>query len=343
MLASACGSEADSSDAGSAPAAPTTSTSATAATTSTAGTAGSETPSSTAGRDGAGETRVLPSFYGDVEVPVAPQRVVAVSYDTPWQLQAVGVRPVAVQDYGKWVTEFSADQQEFVEGVATVGAYGDLNLEAVAAARPDLIVGDGYEIDEPTYELLSAIAPTFIAGSDIRGDWKSISSQIADAAGAGDAVGKLRDEYDSTLARLRAQYADELARNWAHFSLGDNPSDFSVQYPTGTTGALLFTELGATLAPSVPEGSPESGYESISTEKIADVLGGADVLVHFLNADGSPNPAIQAVIDMPVFATLPAAVAGHVYGMTTSVTDYATAIRYLEELEATALEPLAAG
>ncbi|MFI2591563.1 ABC transporter substrate-binding protein, partial [Rhodococcus erythropolis] len=53
------------------------------------------------------DVRTVASAYGDIEVPVSPQRVVAASYDTPWQLMSLGVKPAAVQDYGKWISEFT--------------------------------------------------------------------------------------------------------------------------------------------------------------------------------------------------------------------------------------------
>lgn len=284
-------------------------------------------------------TRTIATAYGDVEVPVAPQRVVAVSYDTPWQLMAVGVTPVAVQDYGQWISEFTAEQQAFVDGIPTIGAFGEPNLEAIAAADPDLIVGDAYEIDESLYDQLSAIAPTAIIGGDDRGDWKAISAGIADAAGAGDAVAAARATYESELARIRSTYADALALPWAHVSLGNNEAEFSVQFPTGIVGSMLFTELGATWAPSLPDDQPEAGYESYSFEQLGPFLADAQVVVHPLNADGSTNAAVQAVLDSPFF-TPPAKAAGHVFGNPVMVTDYVTATAYIHDIESTILQHL---
>lgn len=307
-----------------------------------------DAPSTTAAADGVSTTaaaadgddvRTVSTAYGEVEVPTAPQRVVAVSYDTPWQLQAVGVRPVAVQDYGRWIDEFSAAQQDFVAGLPTIGSFGELNLEAIAAADPDLIVGDFAEIDESLYEQLSAIAPTAIAGGDARGDWQAIATTVADAAGAADASTAAIATYDAELARIKQTYAEQLARPWAHISLGNSEAEFSVQYATGVIGRMLFEELGATQAPSLPDIEPEAGYESFSFEEMGTILGDAEVVVHPLNSDGSDNPAVAAVLASEFFNP-PAKTAGQVYGLTVSVTDYATATEYLHEIEDTILTQL---
>jgi hypothetical protein len=45
-------------------------------------------------------------------------------------------------------------------------------------------------------------------------------------------------------------------------------------------------------------------------------------------------------MDTPFFQALPAAAAGHVFGMTTTPTDYRTGVDYLTELEQVVLIPL---
>ncbi len=80
----------------------------------------------------------------------------------PWQLQAVGARPVATLDYSAYIDQFTPTQQKFIDGLSTVGVFLEVNREAVVAAAPDLIVGDAYEIDEDMFRELSKIAPTAV-------------------------------------------------------------------------------------------------------------------------------------------------------------------------------------
>ncbi|MGC0366152.1 iron complex transport system substrate-binding protein [Rhodococcus sp. 27YEA15] len=296
--------------------------------------------SSTADSESA-DTRTVPSAYGDVQVPVTPERVVAVSYDTPWQLMSLDVKPVGVQDYGKWVSEFTSAQQEFVKGIPTVGPFGEINFEAVASADPDVIVGDAYEIDKESFDRLSAIAPTVIVQGHSRGDWKSVATQIADAVGKSDVLEKSSTTYDQNLDRLRSQYSQVIADNtWIHISLGDAPGSFSVQQPTGAVGNLVVNELGLSYGAGVPTDYSDGGYQSYPMEQLADIMNGVSVVLYPLNADGSTSAAVQTILDDNLFTRLPAAQAGRVFGLQGSSTDFVTADAWLNDVETTVLSKL---
>ena len=174
--------------------------------------------SSGEGGDGPdGATRTVQTHYGSVDVPVDPQRIVAVSYNTPWQLQAVGAQPVATLDYSAYIDQFTPTQQKFIEGLSTVGVFLEVNREAVVAAAPDLIVGDAYEIDEDMFRELSKIAPTAVYSGTNRSDWRSVSEGVADAVNKGSALTSNREKYTAMQERIRTDYAAQLGDNrWAH-------------------------------------------------------------------------------------------------------------------------------
>lgn len=284
-------------------------------------------------------TRTVETAYGEVEVPVAPQRVVAVSYDTPWQLQAVGITPVAVQDYSAYEGQFPAEQAAFVEGIPVVGSFFELNVEAVLAAEPDLIVGDVLEIDEETFARLSAIAPTAIYEGEYRGDWRAISAGVADAVNASSELDEAHAAYDAALADITTTYADTLTGlQWAAIGDGDVEGGFSVLFPSGAVGALIFEDLGATVAPGAPAGN-DKGWEYVSPELTATVLGEADIIIAGAAPSGELTPGLQQTVATPLFTALPAQQAGAVYPVFSSVTDYGTALRWLETMETTVLEP----
>ena len=289
------------------------------------------------------DTRTIDTAYGEVDVPAEAQRVVAVSYDTSWQLAVVGVTPVAMQDYSAYAESFTADQQELIAETDTVGAFFDLNIEAVLAAEPDLIVGDVLEIDEATFEKLSKIAPTVIFEGDYRGDWRNIGGSIANAVGASDEFESTRDTYDAELTRLQETYADVLARPWAAIGDGDVEGGFSVLYPGGSVGALFFDDLGATFASGIPEQEEgDKGWMYISPELTTTVLSGAEIIVTGADPVGELSDSLAGTVTTPLFSALPAAVSGDVYGVWSSVTDYGTALQWLETVEATVLIPASA-
>jgi len=104
---------------------------------------------------------------GTTDVPVDPQRIVTTTdQNALLPLLELGVEPVAsaglVGDDGS--QSFRRVDGYDTSAVEFVGAYGEPNLEAMAAQRPDLILG--YEIDE-SYEELSQLSPDR-AGPDLR-------------------------------------------------------------------------------------------------------------------------------------------------------------------------------
>lgn len=329
-----------SSTAGTTSTASTTSAGTTTNSASAASSAGTSSASGDATQADTGSSRTVDTAYGPVIVPVDPQAVAAVSYDTPWQLMSLGVTPVAVQDYSRYQTYFTPEQLAFVAEVPTIGGYGEPDLEALAAAAPDVIVGDAYEIDEAMFAQLSQIAPTVAIGGE-RGDWEGVTQALADVVGKTATWEDTRAAYTATLDRLKQQYATVIADNrWIHFSLGNSEGEFSVQQPTGATGKLVVDELGLQYGPGVPTDWDPAGYGSYSLEQLGSVFDGVTVALYPAQVDGSTASTIQAIIDNPLFVALPVAQQHRVYGIPVGVTDYVTAVNWLAAVESQVLSQL---
>lgn len=288
-------------------------------------------------------TRTVSTVYGDVQVPATPQRVAAVSYDTPWQLQSLDVRPVATIDYARWSNQFTPQQMDFVADAAKIGTFAEPNFEALAAAAPDLIVGTADEIDQPTYDKLAAIAPTVIASGGSRGDWQTLTERVAEATGRTDAWKADRAAYEKLRDDTRSTYRSVIdANTWVHFSFGDDTGQFSVQLPTGSTGNLVVNEMGMKFgagASALPD--PDGrGYSSPSLEQLPTVFDGVTAALTFEQPDGTRYDGITAITDSALFRDLPVNRDGHVYYLKTVVTDYDTAQDWIREVTTNALEPL---
>ncbi|MDF2046274.1 ABC transporter substrate-binding protein [Microbacterium sp. Kw_RZR3] len=283
------------------------------------------------------------SAYGEVTVPQQPERIAAVSYDTPWQLMSLDVKPVATIDYSRWADSFTTAQMEWISDAATVGTFGEINFEALTAARPDVIIGTADEIDQATYERLSAIAPTVVTGGVDRGDWQSITRQTAAATGTTATWEAEKAAFEKLRDDTRQTYRDVIEGNrWINFSFGDEPGQFSVQLPTGSTGDLVVNEMGLAYGPgaaSLPD-TDGRGYTALPLEQLPTVFDGVTVALTFSSADGTPDPTVSEIVNSPLFQTLPVAQSGHVYGMRSTVTDYVTAQDWVHELVDTVLEPL---
>jgi iron complex transport system substrate-binding protein len=101
--------------------------------------------------------------FGETRIPGPPQRVVSAGFTEQDDLLAVGVVPIAVTDwfgaepFGVWPwarAKLGAAQP------VVLSLTDGIQVEQIAALRPDLIVAVNAGLDADTYTQLSAIAPT---------------------------------------------------------------------------------------------------------------------------------------------------------------------------------------
>ncbi|MFK4730268.1 ABC transporter substrate-binding protein [Agromyces mediolanus] len=289
------------------------------------------------------DTVTVASAYGDVEVPTDPQRVAAVSYDTPWQLMSLDVQPIATIDYSQWADSYTPEQLDFIADAEAIGTFGEINFEALTAAAPDLIIGDAYEVDEATFARLEDIAPTVIVGGDAdRGDWTAITKSAAAAVNRLDVWEADRAAYEALRDRTIEEYRDVIDGNvWINFSLGNDAGQFSVQLPSGSNGNLVVNEMGMAYGPGAASLTDAAGYASLGLEQLPTVFAGVTAAITFAQPDGTPYEPIQAIMDTELFRSLDVAKNDRVFTLSTSVTDYDTAQDWIAELTTNVLEPLA--
>lgn len=109
---------------------------------------------------------VVEHKFGTTTVPAGAQRVVTAGWNDQDFVLSLGVVPVLTRawfdgysDY-PWVTK--------VTGGAPLPTFGTdgIDVEAVAAARPDVIFAIYESIDRATYDRLSQIAPTVVQSAE---------------------------------------------------------------------------------------------------------------------------------------------------------------------------------
>jgi iron complex transport system substrate-binding protein len=103
--------------------------------------------------------RTVTHARGTTTIPAAPTRVAVLDSGELDSVLALGITPVAIAVPNRTVPSYLADK---VQGVPVVGDVGTINLEAVAAAKPDLILGSKLRVDQ-LYDKLAAIAPTVLS------------------------------------------------------------------------------------------------------------------------------------------------------------------------------------
>lgn len=108
------------------------------------------------------QARTLDTAYGDVEVSDSPERVVTLYEGALDAALAAGITPV-----GAVTTRGGDNVAEYVEAhfgeerPEIVGVVREINIEAVLAQKPDLILAAA-QLPEEQYQLLSRIAPTVV-------------------------------------------------------------------------------------------------------------------------------------------------------------------------------------
>ncbi|MEU8898043.1 ABC transporter substrate-binding protein [Nocardia sp. NPDC048505] len=207
---------------------------------------GSDTDSASA--DGA--TRVIQTERGPVTVPAQAKRIVVLSGGLAGYLYALDA-PVAATDTrvlgvtnfdGGFPPSWAAKAKE--QGTKQLPAGEELNIEAVAAAAPDLIIGGGQGITavqaEKLYDKLAVIAPTILVPKTVAA-WQEQLRQVADAAGRSDKVEALTAAYRDKVAKVKGSIKVPAGNFAVLLSLPSN-EPYLVP-PTAALPALL-TELG---------------------------------------------------------------------------------------------------
>ncbi len=143
----------------------------------------------------------LANKFGTTKIPAEPQRVVTVGFNDQDLVLALDVIPVGEREnLGEYdaTTRPCAEDLLPAEDIPTVGGE-EINLEAVAALEPDLIVGVYSFMDQTVYDQLSGIAPT-LAQTDEYADgatpWQEQTLLIGQALGRAEQAQQLVDDVE---------------------------------------------------------------------------------------------------------------------------------------------------
>ena len=284
------------------------------------------------------ETRQVPSVHGPVTITARPERVVTLDGFTMAAMLDIGVDPVGVYSAGEQYVQpqFLAAWRK-IPKISDGSVGGEIDLEKVAACKPDLILG--IDAQKPPYEQLTAIAPTVIlAFSRSNAPWRDMADDTAAVLGRRRAFDKLERRYRARVQHIKTRYADTLARTrWDVLQGGFDNGQYWLYGPKSPIAGIL-ADAGVRFAhgsASVKGGN----QQSMSYERI-DALADADAIFYYATNDGEPANLGPKLFAQPGFEALPAARAGHLFGSIYFLpSGYSDAIGALESL-ADALEQL---
>ncbi|PVU82740.1 iron-siderophore ABC transporter substrate-binding protein [Cellulomonas sp. WB94] len=250
------------------------------------------------------------SALGDAVIPAAPERVVALGWGAADIVLALGVVPVGIEadTWGGDADGFEPWFRDTVEAQgaalpATITMYPEIDIEAIIALEPDVIIAPQSGIDQATFDKLSEFAPV-VAHPGVA--WQtSPEDQVriaAKALGVPDKAQGLIDDTDAALAAARDAHPELAGKTFAYV-WGGTPGSLDV-YLEGDSRVALLTDLGLMLAPSVADLAPATG--SIGTSPLglenADRLADVDVLFTWFNDEAEQ----QATEAQPLWAQIPA-------------------------------------
>ncbi|MDR9852728.1 MULTISPECIES: ABC transporter substrate-binding protein [Paenibacillus] len=236
----------------------------------------SETGNKEAEQSAGDANRTIDTIMGKVEVPAHPQRVVVLTNEGTEALLALGVKPVgAVKSWtgDPWYPHIKDQMQ----GVENLGEESQPNVEAIAALKPDLILGTKMR-QEKIYDQLSAIAPT-VFSETLRGEWKDNFKLWANAVNQQSKGDEVLAAYDKHVADLKAELGDKLNMkvSMVRFMAGK-----ARMYYKDTFSGLILSELGFARTKSQDN---DGFFDDVGKERIPEMDG--DIMFYFTYDTGN--------------------------------------------------------
>jgi iron complex transport system substrate-binding protein len=242
---------------------------------------------------------------GSTTLEKTPERVVILTNEGTEALLAMGVTPVgAVQSWtgDPWYEHIKDEMKD----TKVVGVESQVNLEAIAALKPDLIIGNKMRQEE-IYEQLKAIAPTVFAET-LRGDWKENFNLYAKALNKEEKGNEVLAKYDERISDLKGKIGDKLSMevSMVRFMTGDVRI-----YHKDTFSGVILNELG--FARPESQNVDDFAEKGVSKERMPAMDG--DILFYFTYevGDGEAAQLEKEWIEDPLFKNLEVSKKGEVH------------------------------
>lgn len=252
---------------------------------------------------------------GTAEIPAAPKRIVALGQGSAETAIALGTIPVGIEAY-PWGADQSGQLPWIREAIEQRGGRlptlikgsTELDIEAIVAAEPDLILANWSGITPEQYKLLSDLAPT-IAYPDKAWstNWDQQIKTIATALGKPADGDRLITEINDTFAKAAASRPNYRDLSFV-YAYTNGPGTLGIFLPDEQRVAFL-SKLGLQLDPVVGTLPETSGTDSalIGLEN-ANKIANAELFFTFYS-DEDTRKQVEA---QPLYAAIPAVQRGAV-------------------------------
>lgn len=230
----------------------------------------------TGNSEGSDQSYTVKHAMGETTIKGTPERIVMLTNQGTETLMALGVKPVGAVGSTVDPTQFYDFTKSFLEGTKSVGTEGQPNLEAIAALKPDLILGMKFR-HEKIYQQLTAIAPTVFV-DEPRGDWKENFSLFSEAVNKKAEGEKVLADWNKRVEEFKTKAGDKL--NTKVSVVRFMPGKVRIYYKNTFTGAI-FKDLG--LARPASQDKDDFAAE-VTKERIPEMDG--DIMFYFTYETG---------------------------------------------------------
>ncbi|MCD9457962.1 ABC transporter substrate-binding protein [Marinibactrum halimedae] len=245
------------------------------------------------------ENRLVQTQYGQIDVPEGIKRVVTLHEGALDAAVALGIEPLGAiaTRGGKGVATYLADS---VPEITIVGTAREINIEAILALRPDLILASP-TMQKRQYNLLSKLAPTIVPAVKLlsKDAWKNNSRVYAQALGKSVELEKILINLDQRITSTKNQLGQEgLTATLVRWT----PQGPLLMSPD-INSAQILAQVGFQLKgkEAIKAGRPHS--DPLSQENL-NLINAQWLFLSSVNQDG--NKALQTAKLSPAFTRLEA-------------------------------------
>jgi iron complex transport system substrate-binding protein len=255
---------------------------------------GSSSPEQSVSSSTGGFPVTVAHKFGSTTIKREPERVVTVGYTDQDAVLALGVVPVGVGDFlGGYKWRERPWAQAALKGAdPPVVSAQEINFEAVAAQRPDLIVAVNAGLKQGDYDRLSKIAPTVAQSGefiDFGMPWEDQTLLVGKALGRSAQAREVIGQVHAKFAAARRAHP-EFAGKTAILAYG-GPDGYGA-YATGDTRSRFLSDLGFKTPAKIDALAGKSFYAQFSQEQFR-LLDQDVVVMYGARADIVANPVVK--------------------------------------------------
>lgn len=228
------------------------------------------------------------------------QKIASLSVHLTNNLLALGIQPAGSVVGGK-VKDFLPHVADQLKGTEKLGEAKDVNMEALLALEPDLILVDK-ELGGQDISKYEDIAPVEVIDLD-EGTWRDHLTTLGQLLDREEEANTFIQKYDEQTEQLKAELPDAIKAGTA-MAIRINAKELRVFTTGRPLGPILFNDLGLMPAEGVNELDKNEPYEVISQEVLPDFE--ADTLFVVVDAEDEAQQSFKEIQQSAIWQGLKA-------------------------------------